>query len=178
MCATVFYMENTETGGQNVGKVRCLDRGQEELIVGKYIRETERQLPENEVREPIDTLPQESGQRQQAEQSTRIENSSRRMGKAYPVMGILGILVMMSCILIKSHKLLIQGSIAGIIIIGVVMVIMPKAAGKKSLTETKKGVLTVRIAGAALAVAGLLALLLLSNMEALIETFVTGSFFS
>lgn len=47
--------------------------------------------------ELLDRLPQESGLRLQAEGSRQIENSSRRMGKAHMILGIIGILVMIEC---------------------------------------------------------------------------------
>ena len=63
------------------------------------------------------------------------------------------------------YELLIKGSMILIMVIGIVMVAAPKAVGKKSLTETKKGVLTVRIIGAVFAVMGLLGFLLLGSIS-------------
>jgi len=47
-------------------------------------------------KELIDKLPQDSGLRLQAEDSVYLENSSRRMSKAYLLLGIVGILVMIT----------------------------------------------------------------------------------
>ena len=44
-------------------------------------------------KELINKLPQDSELRLQAENSTQIENSSRRMGKAHLLLGIVGIVV-------------------------------------------------------------------------------------
>lgn len=63
------------------------------------------------------------------------------------------------------YEILIKGSMVAIIAIGAVMVAAPKAVGKKSLTETKKGVLIVRIVGAAFAILGLLGFLLLGTIS-------------
>lgn len=54
-----------------------------------------------------------------------------------------------------------------IMLVGIVMVAVPKKVAKKSLTETKKGVRTVRLFGAALAVGGLFGLLLLAGVISL-----------
>lgn len=62
------------------------------------------------------------------------------------------------------YELLEKASMASIMIIGIIMVIAPKKVGKKSLTETKKGVLIVRILGVLLAVSALFGLLLLSGV--------------
>lgn len=59
------------------------------------------------------------------------------------------------------YELLEKGSMAVIMVIGVIMVIAPKKVGKKSLTETKKGVLLVRFLGVLLACGALFGLLLL-----------------
>lgn len=63
------------------------------------------------------------------------------------------------------YEMLIKGSMAVIMIVGVVMMAAPKAVGKKSLTETKKGVLTVRIFGAVFVVMGLLVFFLLRSIS-------------
>ncbi len=63
------------------------------------------------------------------------------------------------------YRLIINGVMAVAIVMGILMIIAPKKMGKKSLTETKKGILTVRIYGGALAVFGLIALILLTRIE-------------
>ena len=62
------------------------------------------------------------------------------------------------------YRLIINGVMV-VIVMGILMIIAPKKMGKKSLTETKKGILTVRIYGGALAVFGLIALILLQRIE-------------
>lgn len=63
------------------------------------------------------------------------------------------------------YEMLIKGSMVFIMAIGAVMIIAPKTVGKKSLTETKKGVLIVRIVGAVFAILGLLGFLLLGTIS-------------
>ncbi len=63
------------------------------------------------------------------------------------------------------YRLIINGVMVVVIVMGILMIIAPKKMGKKSLTETKKGILTVRIYGGALAVFGLIALILLQRIE-------------
>lgn len=65
------------------------------------------------------------------------------------------------------YELLQDISMVVIILVGVVMVIAPKKVAKKSLTETKKGVLTVRVVGVVLAAGGLFGLLLLTGVISL-----------
>lgn len=63
------------------------------------------------------------------------------------------------------YRMITNGVMAVAIVIGILMLIVPKKMGKKALTETKKGILTVRIYGAAIAVFGLIALILLTRIE-------------
>lgn len=63
------------------------------------------------------------------------------------------------------YEMLIKGSMVAIMAVGAVMIIAPKTVGKKSLTETKKGVMTVRIVGAVFAILGLLGFLLLGTIS-------------
>ncbi len=63
------------------------------------------------------------------------------------------------------YRLITNGVMVVVIVMGILMIIAPKKMGKKSLTETKKGILTVRIYGGALAVFGLIALILLQRIE-------------
>ena len=63
------------------------------------------------------------------------------------------------------YRMITNGVMAVAIVIGILMLIAPKKMGKKALTETKKGILTVRIYGAAIAVFGLIALILLTRIE-------------
>ena len=62
------------------------------------------------------------------------------------------------------YRMITNGVMAVAIVIGILMLIVPKKMGKKALTETK-GILTVRIYGAAIAVFGLIALILLQKIE-------------
>lgn len=63
------------------------------------------------------------------------------------------------------YRLITNGVMVVVIVMGILMIIAPKKMGKKSLTETKKGILTVRIYGGALAVFGLITLILLQRIE-------------
>ncbi len=63
------------------------------------------------------------------------------------------------------YRLITNGVMVVTVVIGILMIIAPKKMGKKSLTETKKGILTIRIYGGALAVLGLIALILLQRVE-------------
>lgn len=63
------------------------------------------------------------------------------------------------------YRLIANGVMVVTMVIGILMIIAPKKMGKKSLTETKKGILTIRIYGGALAVLGLIALILLQRVE-------------
>lgn len=63
------------------------------------------------------------------------------------------------------YRLITNGVMVVTAVIGILMIIAPKKMGKKSLTETKKGILTIRIYGGALAVLGLIALILLQRVE-------------
>ncbi len=63
------------------------------------------------------------------------------------------------------YRLITNGVMVVTVVIGILMIIAPKKMGKKSLTETKKGILTIRIYGGALAVLGLIALILLQRIE-------------
>lgn len=63
------------------------------------------------------------------------------------------------------YRLITNGVMVVTMVIGILMIIAPKKMGKKSLTETKKGILTIRIYGGALAVLGLIALILLQRVE-------------
>lgn len=63
------------------------------------------------------------------------------------------------------YRLITNGVMVVTMVIGILMIIAPKKMGKKSLTETKKGILTIRIYGGALAVLGLIALILLQRIE-------------
>lgn len=63
------------------------------------------------------------------------------------------------------YEMLIKGSMVAIMAVGALMIIAPKTVGKKSLTETKKGVMTVRIVGAFFAALGLIGFLLLGTIS-------------
>ncbi len=51
--------------------------------------------------------------------------------------------------------LLGQVALIAAAIVGIVMIAAPKSVGKKSLTETKKGVMTVRLVGVLFVILGL-----------------------
>ncbi len=62
------------------------------------------------------------------------------------------------------YELIMDISMVVIMLLGIAAIAMPEKVGKKSLTETKKGVLIVRLFGAVLAVGGLFGLLLLTGV--------------
>lgn len=65
------------------------------------------------------------------------------------------------------YGLVTKGCIAVAMVVGIVMLIAPKKVGKKSLTETKKGTMVVRIFGALIIVCGLIGLLAISWLNSL-----------
>lgn len=50
-------------------------------------------------------------------------------------------------------------------IVGIVMIVAPKSVGKKSLTETEKGVMTVRIMGVFIVIMGLIGFFALMTLN-------------
>lgn len=62
------------------------------------------------------------------------------------------------------YELVQKIAMAVILLVGILMIVMPKKVAKKSMTETRKGLFTVRILGILLAGGGILGLLLLCEV--------------
>lgn len=64
----------------------------------------------------------------------------------------------------NMYELVQKIAMAVILLVGILMIVMPKKVAKKSMTETRKGLFTVRILGILLAGGGILGLLLLCEV--------------
>lgn len=97
----IYFFDYTYEDGKLHFEAWIRDGKKKEIgLTGLYLwqlKESYAALIARLERELLDRLPQESGLRLQAEGSRRIENSSRRMGKAHLVLGLLGILVIIDC---------------------------------------------------------------------------------